>query len=419
MKILHFILKILAKLVLKKYKPKIIGITGSVGKTSTREAVFSVLHNKFKVNSSKKNYNNEIGLPLVIFDKESGGRNIFKWLIMFLFVIKILIFRKKDYPQVLILEMGSDKPGDIKYLTSIAKPDRALITAIGYSHLKSFGKFKNIIKEKGSILNKLNKNDYAILNQDDKEVIKFKEKIKSKVRTFGQSKESDSYISNIKISFKDGIIGTSFKLNNTGSEIPIFLPNALGWQHAQAAAAATAVGLSLKMNLVEISKGLRYYKPAPGRANLIKGIKNSYIIDDTYNASPQSSFLALEILKDFPISGRKIAVLGDMLELGKLTEEGHRQVGQKVKELEIDYLFIIGKRAKDISRGAQEVGFPEDNIFSFSFTNEAGLFLQNKLKEGDIILVKGSRGMKMEKIVYEIMAEPWEADKLLVSKEIK
>ena len=105
-----------------------------------------------------------------------------------------------------------------------------------------------------------------------------------------------------------------------------------------------------------------------------------------------------------------------MLELGKLTEEGHRKVGQRVKELKIDYLFTIGERAKDIARGAKEVGYSEDNIFSFSFPKEAGLFLQERLKENDIVLIKGSRGIKMESIVYEIMAEPWEVHKLLVSK---
>lgn len=416
MKILHFILKILAKLVIRKYKPKVVGITGSVGKTSTKEAIFSVLDNKFNINRSIKNYNNEIGLPLIIFGKESGNRNIFKWLLIFIYVIKILIFTKKDYPEVLILEMGADKVGDIKYLTSIAKPHIALITAIGSSHLENFGSIKNIIKEKGSILDRLNNDDYALLNQDDKEVIKFKEKTKAKVRSFGRNKESDIYISNINISLKDDIIGTSFKLNNKGSEIPIFLPNVLGWQHAQAAAAATAVGLSLGMNLVDIANNLLKYKPAKGRTNLIKGIKNSYIIDDTYNSSPESSILALEILNDIPAQGRKIAVFGDMLELGKLSEEGHVQIGKKVVELNIDYLFVIGEKSRDIARGAKEAGMSEDSIFYFPFNEEAGLFIQDRMKEGDIVLVKGSRSMKMEEIVYEIMAEPWRVDELLVDK---
>ncbi len=416
MKVLYFVLKILAKLVIRKYKPKIIGITGSVGKTSTKEAVFSVLYNKFNVNKGINNYNNEIGLPLLIFNKKSGDKSIFKWLLIFVYVIKILIFKDKNYPKILILEMASDKIGDIKYLTSIAKPDIALITVIGSSHLENFGSLKNIIKEKGSILDKLNKNNYAILNQDDKEVINFKEKIKSKVITFGRSKESDVYISSINIIFKNGIIGTSFKLNYSGSKIPIFLPNILGWQYAQAAAAATAVGLSLGMNLVEIGKNLIYYKPIKGRINLIKGIKNTYIIDDTYNSSPKSSIAALEVLNNFPVNGRKIAVFGDMLELGKLTEKGHLQVGKKVVEFDIDYLFTLGDKSKDISKGAKEFGMLENNIFSFLSIKDIVLSLKDKLKKDDIILIKGSRGIKMEKIVYEIMKEKLEANKLLVSK---
>ena len=170
------------------------------------------------------------------------------------------------------------------------------------------------------------------------------------------------------------------------------------------------------MNLVEIGKNLIYYKPVKGRTNLINGIKNTYIIDDTYNSSPKSSITALEILNNFPVNGRKIAVFGDMLELGKSTEKGHLQVGKKVVEFDIDYLFTLGDKSKDISKGAKESGMLENNIFSFLSIKDIVLSLKDKLKKDDIILIKGSRGMKMEKIVYEIMKEKLEANKLLVSK---
>ena len=197
----------------------------------------------------------------------------------------------------------------------------------------------------------------------------------------------------------------------------MFLPLVLGWQHAQAAASACAVGLALEMNLVEIGEALNKYTVVRGRTNLIEGIKHSWIIDDTYNASPQSSKVALEILAE--MEGRKIAIFGDMLELGSLSEEGHRAVGRIVYELGIDYLYVIGERARDIARGAKEAGMSEDKIFNFASNHKAGTFVQDRIKENDIILVKGSRGAKMEQMVYEIMAKPWEVDELLVAPVTK
>ena len=164
-------MKILAQLILFRHKPFIIAITGSVGKTSAKEAVYSVLKNRFSVRRNRKNYNNEIGVPLTIIDAETGGRSIFAWFKIFAKGITG-VFYAKNYPKVLVLEMGADKPGDIKYLTSIVQPHIAVITAIGYSHLEFFHSLKNIIREKSSILADLDKNDLAVLNNDDKNLEK-------------------------------------------------------------------------------------------------------------------------------------------------------------------------------------------------------------------------------------------------------
>lgn len=419
-KILHFILKIIAKAIIRKYQPKVIGITGSVGKTSAREAIFSVLENDFKVRRNLKNYNNEIGTPLTIFGyRYSPGKNIFKWLWVFWFGFRLLIVNEKDYPEVLVLEMAADKTGDIDYLTNIAPPFISVITAIGPSHLEHFKTIENIIKEKSSIVRNLKSNGWAILNNDDKALASLISKIKHKTITFGQSEGSNVMLSNITIAHKDDKYGTAFKLSFKGAEVPMFLPNVLGWQHAQAAATACAVGLAMGMNMVDIGKKLLDYKPALGRTSLIKGVKNSLIIDDTYNASPQSSKVALDILMSMPVSGRKIAVFGDMLELGPLTKEGHKEVGRELARLGVDYLFVIGEKSRYIAHGAEENGMSEDKIFHFPKTMEAGVFLQERIKENDVILIKGSRGSKMEQVVYEIMAKPWLARELLVGQVIK
>lgn len=418
--ILHFILKTLAKIVIAKYKPQIVAITGSVGKTSAKEAIFSVLSTRFKVRRSSKNFNNEIGTPLTILGrKESPGKNIFKWLAIFYGAFRLIVRRNKKYPKILILEMGADKPGDIAYLTSIAQPHIAVITTIGHSHLEKFGTVKNILKEKSRILQPLDVDDWAILNNDDDNLKNIVENFRGNIKTFGRSQSSNVRLDEVKITQKEDVYGTSFKLYHQGAEVPMFLPNVLGWQHAQAAAAAAAVALSMGMNLVEIGAGLLSYVPARGRTNLMAGVKNTWIIDDTYNASPQSAKVALEILAEMPATGHKFAVFGDMLELGALSEEGHQQVGRELVRLGIDYLFVIGERSRDIARGAKVAGMSEDKIYHFPYTMEGGTFLQERLREGDVVLVKGSRGAKMEQVVYEIMAKPWLSRDLLVGPVVK
>jgi len=173
------------------------------------------------------------------------------------------------------------------------------------------------------------------------------------------------------------------------------------------------------LNLVEISQALRNYRSPRGRMNLIKGIKHTLIIDDTYNSSPKAAFAAIEVLKKFPLKEgkRKFAVLGDMLELGSFTREGHEEVGRRAFEAGLDGLITVGEKARDIAVGAREAGLSQDKIFTFSDTSKAGQFLQQRIKEGDLILVKGSQGMRMEKIVKEIMDEPLKANELLVRQD--
>lgn len=414
---LFWLLKILARATIKKYQPQVIGITGSVGKTSAKEAIACVLSAKFSIRRAKKNYNNEIGVPLTILGSDlSAGKNIFGWFKIFCVAIKNLLINDKNYPKVLILEMGADRPGNIDYLVDIAPPHIAVITAIGSSHLEFFGSVEKILAEKSRILNNLASADWAVLNNDDANLQKLITQTKHNFYTFGEKSGSTVTIEQVHLSQKDGNYGTSFKLKFKGTETPVFLANVLGKQQALAAASAASVGLIMGLNLVEISQSLASYKSALGRTNLIKGIKNTWIIDDTYNASPQSTLVALEILKDFPLNGRKIAIFGDMRELGSFTEEGHRQVGEMVVKFGIDYLFVVGEKSRDIARVAKDMGMIEDHIYHFAQTVEAGIFLQERLKPNDIILIKGSRGSKMEQVVYEIMARPWEVDEFLVAK---
>jgi len=245
---------------------------------------------------------------------------------------------------------------------------------------------------------------------------------------YGMGQGADLKIMNYELVIRDlksGDFGVNFKLEYQGSFVPVRLNKVLGKQQAYAVAAAVAVGLNFGLNLVKISAALIKYRSLPGRTKLIKGIKNSWIIDDSYNSSPVAALAALEILEEFSLGSlapngsetsnpnRRIAVLGDMLELGESTEAGHRQVGQQAASV-VDLLFTVGPRARFIADEAAQQGMTQRKIFKFSRPEEAALALQERLLPGDVILVKGSRAIHLEKIVKEIMAEPQKADKLLV-----
>jgi UDP-N-acetylmuramoyl-tripeptide--D-alanyl-D-alanine ligase len=425
-KIIEWKLRILAKWVLKKYKPKIIGVTGSVGKTATKEAIYTVLSSKFKVWKNIKNYNNEIGVPLSILGMESGYKNPFIWLGVFIKGFCMVIFRKKNYPEMLVLEMGADKPGDIKYLIDFAPCHVGLITAIGSVHTEFFGNLEKVISEKQKIISHLKVDDFAVLNIDDKDVIKTQDKTRAKVVTFGFSKEAVVRATELDVSTGDSddpwvdvqVKGLSFKLMYKGSMVPVLLPSVLGKHQVYAALAAAAAGVCFGMNLADISSALKNFKSPPGRMRLIVGIKHTSIIDDSYNSSPMAAIAALRVFKEINISGRKFAALGDMLELGSYTEQGHREVGVATAEV-VDTLITVGERAKMIAKAAKQNGMSDDNVFSFGDPLSAGKFIQQRIKQGDIVLIKGSQGARMEKIVKELMAEPLKAKELLVRQGLE
>ncbi|MFH0854181.1 MAG: UDP-N-acetylmuramoyl-tripeptide--D-alanyl-D-alanine ligase [bacterium] len=424
-KLLQNILKFFSRKILKKYNPDVIGITGSVGKTSAKEAIFATLEEKYKVRKNIKNYNNEIGVPLTIIGIESGGRSFIKWAFVFFKAIKILFIKDKNYPDIIILEMGADRPGDVKYLTNLAPCKIGILTNVSESHIEYFGSVKKIIKEKEIIATHLCKNGFAILNGDDENILPIKEKLKCSSLTYGFGKDVD--IKAIELNVNNSIVsgkktsikGINFKIQYNGTIVPVFLPHVVGKQHIYAALAAAAVGVASGLNLVEISENLKKYKGAPGRMNVLDGIKNTVIIDDTYNSSPKAAELALDVVKNLKLADgkNKYAVLGDMLELGNFTEEGHIKVGEAVFKNRVNYLIAIGERARDIARGAKDAGMNSDAIYIFKNTREAGIFIQDRIQEGDLILVKGSQAMRMEKIVKELMAEPLRAKELLVRQD--
>lgn len=412
--ILQKALRVMAVLVLKKYNPKIISITGSVGKTSTKEAVFTVLASKFRVRRNDKNYNNEIGLPLTIIGVDSGEGSLFKWFLVFLKWLWILL-APIEYPEILILEMGADRPGDIKYLTSFIKSNAGVITDFSGSHVEFFESVEGVAKEKGILVKELDERGLAVINVDNPHVAKLKDQVKCNVTTFGFSEEAEMRATDVSFSYTgeaQDLKGLSFKLNYRGTTIPVRLNNVLAKHQIYSALAAAAIGVGFGINLVEVGAALEEFSLPYGRMNLLSGIKNTNIIDDTYNSSPTSAMAALDALGEIR-AGRRIAVLGDMLELGEESESMHRAVGKKFSEIKGDIFFAVGERMKSAGEELEKNNFLKENIFYFDSPMEAGKKLQEIIREGDLILVKGSQGARMEKVVEEVMAEPQDAEKFL------
>ena len=421
--ILQKILAILARRTLKKHKPMIIGITGSVGKTTTREAILAVLKKNYRVAGPEKNYNNEIGLPLTILQSPNCGKNIFKWL-------KVLgrgwlgkSATGQSYPEILVLEYGVDRPRDMERLLKIAKPYMAVVTAVGDipMHMEYFKDPEEVVKEKAKLVAALPVEGHAILNHDDYAVYDMREKTKAHIATYGLAERADFKVINYELrNGKDEDLGDipdgiSFKIEYKGSVVPIRITTALGEPQAIAAAAAMAIGTILNMNLVEIAEALHDWTPPAGRMRLISGLKKTFILDDTYNAGPDSMRRALDTLQALP-GKRKIAVLGDMLELGKYTEQTHRATGDRIAKL-ADMILTVGVRSKFIAEQALIWDTPSGQIMKFDDSVSAGKALRSLIKEGDVILVKGSQGMRMERVVEEIMAHPEQAPELLVRQE--
>lgn len=418
--IVIYFLRAISKKILKKYKPDVVGITGSVGKTSAKEAVAAVLSSKFSVRRSVKNYNNEIGLPLsIIGANESAGKSVPGWLAIIFKGLKLLFSRDKSYPEILVLEMGADKPGDIEYLVDIAPCKVGVLTFISHAHTEFFKTIKKIAQEKRIIISHLRQDGFAVLNYDSELVTQNAGATKAEVVTYGFREGADLRATEINV-IKDDVsgwpTGLNFKILYKGNVVPVYLPGAIAKPLISAALAGLAVGIVFGINLVEGAQALGSLEPLAGHMRLIPGIKNTLIIDDTYNSSPEAVKSALDALSQISVKegNKRFAALGDMLELGSETENAHREIGFKVAELGINYLITIGEAAKHIAAAAREAGINGDQIASFDSSAAAGKFLQEKLATGDVVLMKGSQSIRMEKMVKEVMAEPLLAEKLLV-----
>lgn len=411
-------MKKLAQATIWRYRPGVVGVTGSVGKTSAKLAIEAVLKKERRARASRFSLNDPMGLSFTIlgdwdevklFSREYGsGENRLRKIFFIIKVVAVSVFHllfRSDYPEILILEYGADRPGDLKYLLGIARPNIGVITAIGDIpvHVEFFSGPDEVAREKSRLIEYLPSAGFAILNFDDESVMNLKERTRGHVMTFGFAKGAEIMITAFENREEEGRpVGISFKLEYGGGFVPVRLNGVFGKTQAYAAAAAACVGLVFGMNLVKISEALKAYVPVASRMQLLPGIKYTYIIDDSYNASPLSMHAALDTLRGLPGS-RKIAVLGDMLEIGKYAIEAHERVGRLAAKI-ADILVTVGPRAKFIAEAARDNGLRKRHIYSFNTADEAKGAVQDLIKKGDLILIKASHAIELNKVVEEIKA---------------
>ncbi|HOX96917.1 MAG TPA: Mur ligase family protein [bacterium] len=410
-KLLEKMLAFLAKRVLNKYQPKVIGITGSIGKTSTKEAIYFVLKNKYRVRTNVKNYNNELGVPITILGGESGGRSFLKWGKVLWNGLMSWLFTDVLYPEILILEMGADHPGDIKYLTTLAPCDIGVLTHVAPVHLEFMKSLAGVYNEKKNIATHLSKNGWAIFNADEDWADKLKSETKAKTLTYGFSEQADLrlYQLNEGNSLVEGVKG---KVLYQNTMIPFHFPHLIAPFSLYSVLAAIAVGLVHNINIIESINSLKEYRLPKGRLQLLEGKNGSLLIDDSYNASPVAVEKAVELLNDFSNAEyRKIFVLGDMLELGDEKEMYHLRVAKRLAESDIAVVITVGQLSTVIYDYLKKQGKKE--VYHFTHSKYAAEFLADYISPGDLYFVKGSQGVRMERISKFILAEHLDPKALL------
>ncbi len=358
----------------QKINPRVVAITGSNGKTTTKDMAAGVLRKKYNLHSTKGNFNNEIGLPLTLFEL-------------------------KEEHELAVVELGMNAPGEIRRLGKICSPDIGIITNIGPAHLEGVGSIEGVQRAKAELLETLGKNGIAVLNADDPKVLELEKKATNEVLLYGTGENAAIKGTNIT----KGSKGVSFTLNLNGSSATVDL-NIFGDFMVSNALAAASAGYLVGMTIDEIKTGLEEFDSVNGRMKEVKNTMGIHLIDDTYNANPGSVEAAIRTLCDIKNGGREVVVLGDMFELGSFAVPMHEQVGKVAALSSVKRLYAVGENAGAVIRGAVENGMDKKNAL-VKDREEVVSDLKAWAVPGDWVLVKGSRGMGMEKIVKGLIEE--------------
>lgn len=357
-----------------RFSLPIIGVTGSNGKTSTKEIIAFLLEERFRVLKNPGNFNNLVGLPLTLLKLEPSH-------------------------EVAVVEMGTNVPGEIKRLAQIARPTVGLITNIGQAHLEGMGSLESLIQEKGELFRTIGEDGVLAVNQNDPHVSSLARDCPARKIGFGIDRKADVMIDRIQWR---GPRGVRFRLAARDQRVSVDFP-LMGLQFIQNVAAAVAVASLFETSLKDVKRRLERFKPLPMRMEIIS-LGDMTFINDAYNANPPSVEMALRALFHGSGKARAFVVLGDMLELGEISQVAHQAVGRFMGALNVEGAFLLGDHAPDVADGAIEAGMNPRKIWIVKSHRGIAGFLKDLARPGDWILVKGSRGMRMERVI-EIFGE--------------
>jgi UDP-N-acetylmuramyl pentapeptide synthase len=382
-----------AKEYLKKYKPIVIGVAGSTGKTITKDAIAIVLEGSYKVRSTPFSYNTRVGVALSVL---GINRSIIRsnW-------VRLLTSSKlKELvavePDVVVLELGADRPGDIDYFVRHIPFNFGVITNVQSTHLRLFTNKEYVAHEMKSLAVK---SGVVILNADDPLVISMQNQIEASVVSYG---ESDTATIKLVRFQRLGTYGFACEVSVAGKIYELHLPNIVAAHHIPHILAALAVAHTMKVSIASAVERLQSIQPPPGRMRLLKGYNRAKILDDSYSGSPESTLAALNLLKDLPAK-RRIAILGDMLDLGAETIGTHRHIGERAAEI-AEVFVTVGPNMRHAGAAALDTG--DVDVHHFEKSSDVGKWLHDFLNMDDLVLIKGSRNMHMEKVVRRLLADP-------------
>lgn len=401
------ILTALTKRILKKYQPKIVMVTGSVGKTSTKDAIAAALTNSIYLRKSEKSYNSEFGLPLTVIGAKTAWGSASGWLSIIVEGIALLLF-PSHYPKLLVLEVGADKPKDLKKLLRIATPDVVVVTRLPEVpvHVEAYEGPSQVREEEFAPACALSEGAPLILSSEDTYALKMAATSRARVTTYGYAKDADV---SIRAAHFTGT-GMYATLHLEGTTGDVSAPGVIGEQHLYAPAAAVAVARALDLSLADVLLSLAEYEPPPGRSRVLHGKHDALLIDDSYNSSPAAVEEALKSLALVP-NRRKVVILGDMLELGRYSNEEHERIGVLAAK-SADVLITVGHRAEMMATAFLNAGREEGTVEGFENSTLAAQAIPQTIKEGDVVLLKGSQGMRMERITEALLADPEDVRKL-------
>ncbi|HEU0080945.1 MAG TPA: Mur ligase family protein [Candidatus Paceibacterota bacterium] len=425
-KIVIAALTVEAKTALRRHKPRVVAVTGNVGKTSTKDAVDAILSQAYgsdRVRKSQKSNNSEIGLPLAILGLETAWTSAGGWA-RNLWQGFLAAYVSRRFPDWLVLEVGADHPGDIEKVTKWLHPDVAVLTRMSDTpvHVEFFTDARQVLQEKMFLARAVRQGGTIVVNGDDPQFMSVIGTVAARRVLYGRAKGAEAQIASSEIDYDQAALplptGQRASIRVGGETADIRLARVLGdhlvYPIAAACAVAHALGIVGVAALAEAA--FASFEAPRGRMSILRGANSSALIDDTYNSSPLAAAEALRSLARLTLKGKKIAILGDMKELGAATEKAHYEIGRQAGEC-LHTLVTVGPAAKYMVRGALDAGMSAERVMSFDDSEDAGLAIRELVRAGDAVLVKGSQSMRMERASKLLLADPSTAVDVLVRQE--